>query len=106
MPAKIQELDLLSHMHESEIETVYNCVKECVNAQIRIEGEKAFIADVVSRLKDEVGLSKATINELIKAMWDEQYADNTYEHAQMLYSAVESLRNLQHTSAEGDGRDV
>jgi hypothetical protein len=45
-------------------------IQECVDSNIRIEGEKSFQKDVADRVKDEIGVKPAEFKKLVGEYFD------------------------------------
>lgn len=56
-----------------------NMVKECVDALVRIDGEKSFMKDVADRAKDELNIPPATFNAVVKERFDDSVTNRMFK---------------------------
>lgn len=95
MTAKSEELEMIANMEPGSRQDIHTRLKECVNAKLRIESEKAHIKKIVDKLKDDYDVSLATFNELIKALFDEQYVEELVDRTDKLETAQHKLQNSE-----------
>ena len=92
MAAKIEELEVIASLPEENRQEIRKKIGEAVNSKIRIDAEKDHIKTISDDLKDMFDISTSTINELIKAFYEEQYAEQQAERGEKLQTATEALQ--------------
>lgn len=83
---------------------INNIVNDCVDSYRRDESEKLFRATAFDDLKEEVPITKAIFNALVKERFDESSTKAVEKHEDIV-ALEEMLRNNNKAASEPDEED-
>lgn len=75
---------------EADRKKLLDAIKECSNSKTRIEGERDFIKEAVSKVCEDLKLPKNIVNRLVKVYHKQNYDEEvvTHEQFEQLYETI------------------